>query len=122
MPDTELVSVAVDGGPGNAASTGCAVSVHGRYVAFQSLATDLAPGDLAGEENVFLRDRKSGTTVEADVSSTGVAANGSSDLPAISATGRYIAFDSTASNLVDNDFGTNYDVFVHDRVTGGRKW
>jgi Tol biopolymer transport system component len=118
VPNTELVSIALDGSTGDAPSVGCSVSAHGRYVAFISQANNLVPGDPGAWEQVFLRYRKTGTTAQVDVSDTGAPPNGSSNWLAVSDTGRFIAFDSSASNLVRNDFGTFTDVFVRDRVTG----
>jgi hypothetical protein len=121
-PTTERVSVASDGTQGNSSSGSLhpvAVSVHGRYVAFGSFATNLiTPSSGPQPSRIILRDRKLGVTSEVDVSTAGVSANGQSFNPAISATGRYVAFDSSATNLVKGDTNGRIDVFVHDRVTG----
>jgi Tol biopolymer transport system component len=52
------------------------------------------------------------------VDSSGAEANGANDGPAVSADGRFVAFTSSASNLVAGDTNQTYDVFVHDRTTG----
>jgi Tol biopolymer transport system component len=94
------------------------LSAHGRYVAFGSYASDLVPGDTNGEVDVFVRDRVAGTTQRVSVSNTGTQGNARSDMPALSARGRYVAFHSPASNLVLEDTNDSWDVFVRDRVAG----
>ena len=94
------------------------ISSDGRYVAFSSSASNLVPGDTNGSEDVFVRDRKLGTTRRVSVSSTEAQGNGDSWAPAISSDGRYVAFSSSASNLVPGDTNGSYDVFVRDRKLG----
>jgi Tol biopolymer transport system component len=94
------------------------VSADGRFVAFQSQASNLVPGDTNGASDVFVRDRRLRTTVRVDVDSAGAQANGPSLLGAISADGRFVVFGSTATNLAAGDSDAAFDVFVHDRVTG----
>ena len=91
-----------------AASFGPAISADGRFVAFISDATNLVPGDTNGRYDVFVRDRQTGTTRRVSVGPGGVQGNGDSFDPAISADGRFVAFDSYATNLVPGD--TNGDV------------
>jgi Tol biopolymer transport system component len=93
-----------------------AISADGRYVTFASGAWNLVPGDTNDTTDVFVRDRQTGTTSRVSVSGTGGQANGSNYRPAISADGRYVAFDSDASNLVPGDTNDTNDVFVRDRV------
>jgi Tol biopolymer transport system component len=114
----ERVSVNSAGEPGNDDSYRPAVSADGRFVAFSSRATNLVAGDTNGAEDVFLRDRHSGTTVRITVGEQGVEANGHSMEPAISADGRLVAFQSQASNLVAGDTNGVADVFVYDRLAG----
>jgi len=105
------------------------LSADGRYVAFFSHATDLVPGDTNNVADVFVHDRTTGATWRVSVSHTGAEAMyGVSDYsPFISADGRYVAFSSTASNLVPDDtvacgggwIGTCQDIFVHDRDFDG---
>jgi len=97
------------------------ISVDGRYVAFTSNATNLVAQDTGGQEAVFVRDRTTNETTLASVSSSGVPANDESLSPSISATGRYVAFYSAATNLVSGDTNGTSDVFVHDMVTGSTK-
>src|SRR5437870_4266363 len=114
---TERVSVASDGTQGNGASDGAAISGDGRFVAFRSSASNLVPGDTNGTFDVFVHDRQTGETVRASVASDGAQGNGASNTPAISADGRFVAFTSSASNLVPGDTNSTDDVFVRDRQT-----
>jgi Tol biopolymer transport system component len=111
---TELVSVSSSDEPGNSSSFSSAVSADGRYVAFDSLASNLVTGDTNRDLDVFVRDRALGTTERVSVSSTGQQGNHASFEPAISADGRYVAFASDASNLVTGDANRDRDVFVRD--------
>jgi hypothetical protein len=117
---TERVSVASNGTPGNAASGtgGISVSADGRYVAFSSYATNLVPGDTNGFSDIFVRDRQAGTTERVSVDSGGGQSNGDSFYPSISSDGRYVAFHSSANNLVFSDANNASDIFVHDRQIG----
>ena len=94
------------------------VSRDGRYVAFESRATNLVPGDGNGDYDVFVRDLVAGTTTRVSVSSGGVEGDRDSRNAAISADGRYVAFNSGATNLVPGDTDMDWDVYVHDRATG----
>lgn len=115
---TTRVSVASDGSQENGFNGGLwpAISADGRYVAFQSDATNLVPSDTNGVTDVFVHDMQTGQTTRVSVASDGTQANGMSDAPAVSADGRYVAFDSGATNLVPGN--TRGGVFVHDMQTG----
>src|SRR5437660_8907258 len=121
---TVRVSVASGGTEGDDASLGSALSADGRFVAFDSAATDLVAGDTNGVSDVFVHDRQTGTTERVSVASGGAQGNGSSGLigfafpPALAADGRFIAFVSFATNLVAGDTNAATDVFVPDRLTG----
>lgn len=115
---TERVDLSHEGAPANGASGEPAISRDGRYVAFQSRADNLVPGDTNGATDIFVRDRKARTTVRASVSATGDQASGFSFRPRISHDGRFVAFESTADNLVPGDDNGNPDIFVHDMLTG----
>jgi Tol biopolymer transport system component len=78
-----------------------AISDDGRYVVFVSDASDLVPGDANGQVDVFVRDRVASTTRRVSVSSAGIEADGNSFDPAISADGRFVAFFSGATNLIE---------------------
>jgi Tol biopolymer transport system component len=95
-----------------------AVSASGRYVAFESGASRLVRGDTNGEWDVFVRDRSRGVTRRVSLGRGGVQGNAGSGSVAISASGRYVAFTSDASNLVAGDTNVDYDVFVRDRRLG----
>ena len=99
-------------------STDAAISADGRYVAFASEATNLVPGDGNGMQDIFVRDRVTGETRRVSVGPGGAEADGFSEWPAISADGRFVAFQSAAANLVPSDTNLDSDVFVHDRQTG----
>jgi hypothetical protein len=91
------------------------VSTNGRYVAFYSEADNLVPGDTNGYRDVFVRDILAGTNYLVSVNTNGTGcANGPSTSPAISGNGRYVAFTSSASNLVANDTNNATDVFLRD--------
>ena len=115
---TSLISVASDGTQGNNDSTRASISADGRYVAFSSVASNLVSGDTNGVEDIFVHDRQTGTTMRVSIASDGAQANGYSYSPSFSANGRYVAFESPASNLVGGDTNGDYDIFVHDRQTG----
>ncbi|MEW6267841.1 MAG: hypothetical protein AB1689_00920 [Thermodesulfobacteriota bacterium] len=118
---TERVSVSSTGEQGNADSAYPATSADGRFVAFTSAASNLVSGDGNGQVDVFVHDRATHETTRISVSSSGTESDGRSDyLPpgAMSASGRFVAFASAASNLVANDGNGTFDVFVHDRTTG----
>ena len=117
---TQRVSVSSTGAQGNGFSFDYpAVSANGRYVAFISAGSNLVRGDTNMTEDVFVHDTLTGRTRRVSVSSTGTQGNGFSLTgPAMSRDGRYIAFVSTASNLVPRDTNNQPDVFVHDMVTG----
>lgn len=97
------------------ASSQPALSFDGNLVAFRSRATNLVPGDGNGKYDIFVRDIAAATTTRVSVSSAGVQANGDSILPAMSADGRFVAFESLATTLVAGDTNGVSDVFLHDR-------
>jgi Tol biopolymer transport system component len=135
--NTRLVSITVDGTPANAQSLSgsAAVSDDGRYVAFSSSASNLVEGDTNGVRDVFVRDMTTGRTERVSVTSAGEQttrdpasypsdgvfgpdSDYGSAHPVISGDGRYVAFDSGASNLDPRDTNGDRDVFVRDRVSG----
>ncbi len=115
---TFKISTAFDGGLADGGSYFPAISEDGRYIAFESRATNLVSGDTNNSSDVFVYDRTTGQVTRVSVASDGSQANGDSYLPAISSIGRYVAFESNATNLVAGDTNNYPDVFVHDRVTG----
>ena len=108
------ISIASDGTQANDSSGSAALSPNGQYVAFVSNATNLVNGDTDGVADVFVHDRLTGETTRVSVASGGTQANSSSDYPSISADGRYVAFESYASNLVSGDTNESNDIFVVD--------
>ena len=124
---TARVSVAVGGGMPNGDSIDAAISATGRFVAFQSPASNLLPAgvDTNGISDIFVFDRDSATTVRVSLTSTGGQSfgglDGSHANPAISADGRFVAFVGGAPNvgLVLGDTNGADDVFVHDRDADG---
>jgi Tol biopolymer transport system component len=114
---TDLVSLATDRKQGNGNCYHLAISIDGRFVAFSSLATNLVPGSTNGFDQVFLRDRASGTTELVSISSYGYEANDASEPDAVSPDGRYVAFGSFASNLVVGDTNACNDIFIRDRYS-----
>ncbi len=92
------------------------VSDDGTLVAFESLASTLVAGDGNGAKDVFVRDTGSDATTRISVSSGGTQGDGDSASPSISASGRYVAFSSKATNLVGGDLNTLQDIFVRDRT------
>ena len=101
--NTVRVSVATGGVEGGGGSSNPAVSGDGRVVAFESLASGLAPGDTNQRPDVFVHELMSNVTTSVSVASNGGQARGSSRFPAISADGRIVAFASDAQNLVPGD-------------------
>ncbi len=114
----ELVSVNVGGTTANDTSGRCVISDDGRFVAFESRATDLVAGDANGDWDIFLRDRELGTTVMITRDTFGGPAAGGSARPDISADGRYVSFESDAWDLVVGDGNGADDVFRFDRLSG----
>ena len=115
---TTLVSVAAAGGAGDSYSFFPDLSGDGRYVAFESVAGDLAPGDAPGWKDIFRRDLQLGVTELVSAGASGAVPNGASQQPSISADGSRVAFESTATNLGPPDTGPTRDVYVRDLVTG----
>ncbi len=114
---TTRVSVATGGAQGDGASQRIAMSGDGRFVAFQSVATNLVAGDTNATQDVFVVDRQLNQTERVSVSSASVQGNEPSGQVSISGDGRYVAFESNAGNLVTGDGPSSTDVFLRDRQT-----
>jgi len=115
---TTLVDRAT-GAPGAKANTGSRnpeLSADGRYVAFDSLATNLSPDDPDTTQDVYVRDLQTNTTtlVSRATGATGAKGNGASTIPSISADGRYVSFNSQATDLSPDDTDAASDVYVRD--------
>src|SRR4028118_584161 len=112
---------------GNQANNGSSlmpsISADGRFVAFESYATNLVPGDTnnivdsLATRDIFVRDTLTNTTTRVSLDSAGNQANDGSDSASISPDGRFVAFDSRASNLVPGDTNNINDIFVRDTLT-----
>lgn len=95
-----------------------AVSKNGRIVVWESDASNLVEGDTNAKFDIFVRDMKTGVTTRVSVATNGTEGNDHSFNPSVSHNGRWIAFDSGATNLVEGDSNARQDCFVHDRKTG----
>ena len=113
------MSVDSYGVEGNEESYAPSVSEDGRYVAFRTLSSNLVPGDANLAEDVFVHDRLHGFTHRASLASDGTEGNANSLDPEISADGRFVVYESGASNLVGGDANLAVDAFLHDRRSGG---
>lgn len=113
------VSLTQSGGQANQRSTVPALSATGKFIAFQSSASNLVPGDTNAASDIFVRDMGfGGTVVRASVTQSGGQVGGASLAPAISSDGRFVAFLSSASNVVTGDTNGTSDIFVRDLVAG----
>ncbi|MCR4274424.1 MAG: hypothetical protein NUW02_00010 [Candidatus Campbellbacteria bacterium] len=113
----ERVSVTDAGVQGNSYSAESpTISSDGRYVAFDSDATNLVAGDTNVNTDIFVYDRDLNTIERVSVTDAGVEGNSASYYPGISPDGRYVAFASDATNLVAGDTGGFRDIFVYDRT------
>ena len=114
---TKRVSVSSAGAQANGSSSDTTISANGRFVVFRSSATNLVRHDTNGQNDVFVRDRKTGRTFRVSVATSGAQGDGSSGTPRISATGRYVVFVSEATNLVPGDTNNRSDIFIRDRTS-----
>jgi Tol biopolymer transport system component len=105
------------GNLGNSGSYNPSISADGRFVAFLSNASNIVPGDTNNTFDIFVRDTLTNTTTRVSVDSAGNQADRNSGSPSISADGRFVAFNSDASNIVPGDTNTSYDIFLRDRLT-----
>ncbi|HEU0318358.1 MAG TPA: hypothetical protein VFR49_13565, partial [Solirubrobacteraceae bacterium] len=113
---SSLVSVGLGGAPANGPSGAPAISGDGSAVAFASAASNLTTAGGNGTNQIYVRGAAAGIE-PVSVAADGGLANGPSSQPAISADGRYVAFASTATNLVAGDRNGASDIFVRDRLT-----
>lgn len=112
---TERVSIGTDGTQANRSSNEPAISDNGRYVAFQSFADNLIFGDPVFAQDVFVYDREFKMLKRESVSGNDVPGNDDSRQPSLSGDGRFVAYLSEATNLIDNDTNGVPDIYVHDR-------
>jgi Tol biopolymer transport system component len=112
------VSSSSKGVQADAPSNEPAISANGRFVAFESDATNLVRGDTNGVSDIFVRNVRNGNVIRVSVGASGTQANGASFNASISGDGRFVVFQSDASNLVPNDTNGKTDVFLHDTRNG----
>jgi Tol biopolymer transport system component len=122
---TTLVSMAPDGTSGNGMSTEASISADGRWIVFTSTADDLVPeideysgeniADTNGMADIFVYDRLGESIRRVSLSSDGEQGNNNSNLPSISADGRWVVFWSLADNLVP---GAGRGIYLYDRSDG----
>lgn len=115
---TNRVSISSKLKEGNSSSVSPSISGDGRMVAFVSYATNLVPRDTNRRPDVFVYNRATRKTIRVSIASDGTQANAESAAPMISADGGYVAFQSAATNLIDDDDNGAVDIFVHDLSTG----
>jgi hypothetical protein len=121
---TVLVSVAKTGFVSTSGGFAPSVSADGRFVSFASAGSDFVDGDTNGQLDVFLRDMNNGTTAMVSASQTGAPADlgvvvyNVAGKREISDDGRYVAFASSATNLVPTPNNGKSQVYVKDMATG----
>lgn len=115
---TTIVSVSSTGKRANKEVYNPQISADGRWIAFESTATNLVRGDTNGVSDVFLHDIKTRKTTRVSVTSAGRQVNGTygSQLPSLSSNGRYISFLSYAEGVAPGD-SSYLQAYLHDRVT-----
>ncbi|MDZ4761724.1 MAG: Ig-like domain-containing protein [Alphaproteobacteria bacterium] len=114
----QRISTDAAGAQGNSSSEQPAISADGRYVTFLSYASNLVAGDTNNTGDIFRKDLQTGAITRVSTDTAGVQANNFSEQPAISADGRYVTFQSYASNLVPGDTNGQPDIFRKDLQTG----
>lgn len=116
----QLSRISTDSGgvEGTGGSATPAISSDGRYVVFHSGADNLVSGDTNGADDVFRKDTQTGTVIRVSTDSSDSQAISGGIVPAISASGRYVAFESNSSDLVAGDTNGAFDIFLKDIHTG----
>jgi hypothetical protein len=115
--ETRRVSISTDGYEGNSDSYSADISGDGRHIAFSSFASNLVADDNNNKSDIFVHDLETGETTIVSISADGVYGNGTSSNPSISEHGRYVAFESTSSNIASSRT-SRQNIYVHDRETG----
>ncbi|HYH27952.1 MAG TPA: hypothetical protein VEA19_04140, partial [Actinomycetota bacterium] len=116
--ETEMVSVSSSGAKQDEGALYLDISGDGRFVVFSSYATNLDARDTNTEQDVYIHDRELGKTELVSMSNDGTAGDLYSREPVVSDDGRYVAYESIASNLVPGDTNGISDIFVRDRTLG----
>ena len=112
---TSLVSRKSGGKGGNSDSLTPAISANGEHVAFSSYASNLTPADSETKYDIFVHGLRTGRTTVVSKNNAGVVANEDAETPSISGGGRFVAYQSFATNLSGDDPDLYNDVFVFDR-------
>ena len=115
---TRQMSVDSNGVPGGASSENLDMTPDGRFFAFDSQSTNLVAGDTVFTWSIYVHDSITGVTERVSRGPGGAQANSVSHYPSISADGRFVAFESDATDIVSGDTNGHTDVFVFDRQTG----
>jgi hypothetical protein len=120
LGETSMIGVTPEGGAGNGNTGGFGINADGRYAGVFSNATDLLPPgeDTNAAQDAFVRDMDLGVTERVSVSSSGEQAEAGGGSATLDGSGRFAAFQSASSNLVDDDENVATDIFGHDRATG----
>ncbi|MGQ0465858.1 MAG: hypothetical protein ACT4QG_11120 [Sporichthyaceae bacterium] len=117
FPTIALGSADADGRPAAFGASEASLSADGNFLAYRTPAVDASPTP-AEKAAVFVRDLRTGSVVSACTSEKGEAANGDCRAPTLSRDGQFVAFESTATNLVPEDKSPNLDVFRKDLRSG----
>lgn len=112
---TRQISVASDGTQANSDSFSGSISGDGRYVSYQSSASNLVPNDTNNQSDVFIYDLETSTTERVSLANDGTQSNGASRNASVSDDGNYVAFLSEADNLVFGDTNNRANIFIRDR-------
>ena len=113
--NTTRISVSAGGAQANSNSFVSTLTSDGRYIAFESLASNLVSTNTNGKSQIYIKDTSTGGIQLISMNGSGVAGNANSVEPSISGDGRYVAFTSDATNLIANDGNGLRDVFIFDR-------
>ena len=113
---TKRISISDDGTQANGQSGSNDISNNGRFIPFESNATNLIPNDFNQKTDLFVYDSLKQSVELISIAPDGTQANASSSVGSISSNGRYITFASFASNLVAEDNNDQRDIFVYDRI------
>ena len=122
---TRLVSGATEGVVGLAGASSLSglsgareITDDGRYIVFNSFATNLVAGVTNGTHHVYVKDMTTGAVVRASVNDAGEPGNRPSVQPAISGDGRVVAFQSTSTNFTSSPLFNSAQIFVRQLPDG----
>jgi hypothetical protein len=118
LDTTTRVSVDSTGTQSNGGSSSAKISGNGKFIFYASSATNLVSGDTNASSDIFKYDVINGTTTRVSVDSTGTQSNGGSSNPDPDATGRFVVFETSSTNLAMTDTNANSDVVLKDSTAG----